>query len=245
MCYTHLGRDAAKHRQRAGTADEQNFPKKEDDTINTRRKYKSLWLLLWLLPILALLLAGCAGKPGKDNDDQPVSNKEELVEDGQLYILLNCNSDTKRLFLESVETGKQEIFDFDDETKAVDRNREEASVESIPVGELVEIVYTEEQLLTEVAVSEDTFEYRNVTEYEIDPEQASVVVDGDSYSYNEYLKIFSNKGVIPMKVLLEQEDGDTVCLRGRGTEVLTIVLDRKETEGSEFLKWFQLEEEPE
>lgn len=116
-------------------------------------------------------------------------------------------------------------------------------MDSLPVGELVEIVYTEEKLLTKVAVSEDTFEYKDVTEYEIDPVAASIVVDGVSYSYTEYMKIFSNKGVIPLNVLLEHVDGDTICIRGRGTEALTVMLDRKETEESDFLKWFRSEDE--
>lgn len=214
---------------------------KEDDTINRIRKHEDPRVLLWMLLTLILALAGCTRNSGKDNNDQPDDGETKLVEDGQLYMLLNCNIDTNRLFLESVETGKQEIFNFDDETKAINRSGEEATVDSLPVGELVEIIYTEEKLLTKVAVSEDTFEYKDVTEYEIDPEAASIAVDGVSYSYDEYMKIFSNKGVIPLNVLLEHVDGDTICIRGRGTEALTVMLDRKETEGSDFLKWFRSE----
>lgn len=211
--------------------------------INTPRKHKSLRALLWLLLVMAATLAGCTRNPGKDNDDQPGSGETKLVEDDQLYMLLNCNPDTDKLFLENVDTGKQEKFDFDEETKAVNRSGESAAVDSLPVGELVEISYTEEKLLKKVAVPADTFEYKDVTDYEIDPEAATITVDGASYSYDEYLKIFSNKGGIPLNVLLEREEGDTVCIRGRGAKALTVMLDRKETEGTDFLKWFQNEEE--
>ncbi len=196
-----------------------------------------------MLLALVLTLAGCTRNSGKDNNDQPDDGETRLVEDDQLYMLLNCNSDTNRLFLESVETGKQEIFNFDQETKAVNRDGDEAAVDSLPVGELVEIIYTEEKLLTKVAVSEDTFEYKDVTEYEIDPETATIAVGGVSYSYAEYMKIFSNKGVIPLNVLLEHVDGDTICIRGRGSEILTVMLERQETEEPELLKWFRSEDE--
>lgn len=198
----------------------------EDDIIYTAKKHKKLWVFPWIFLLLLSALAGCAGNPGKDNDNSGA----EIIEDDQLYMLLNCNSDTGRLFLESVETGKQETFDYDEKTNAVNRNGETAAVDSLPVGELVEIAYTKEKLVTRLAVSEDTFEYRNIPKLSIDQEAESITVAGNRYSYDEYLKVFSNKGVIPLSVLMEPVDGDSVSIRGRGTEVLTVVLDRVELE---------------
>lgn len=180
----------------------------------------------FLLGILLFAATGCSGT-GKTEEEKQQKEEETLVVDEDLYILLNCNQETNKVFLENYQTGLQNTFVCNENTTVTDRSGEETTVESLPIGELVKISYTQEEELISAAVSSDTFCQTDVMDYSADPETYSIVVEGTTYSYNEMTRIFSDSGVIPLSVLMEREEGDSITVRGCGDEVVTIVLNRQ------------------
>lgn len=197
----------------------------------TRQNFKMRICGIFLL--LLSMLIGCAGNQGEGNNTPEDSSKEEteIIQDTKVYILLNHNPDTKKLFLESVEEGLQEKFDYNEETTICDREGMGISIEELQPGELLQIVYTEEELLKEVEIAGDTFIYEGITDFYIDSSQNTITAAGAQYSYDENLKIFLEGELVPVS---EIGVGNTICIRGSQEHIITLVANgTKETDTTE------------
>lgn len=178
--------------------------------------------LYGILILIMSLLVGCSGKQGNQTPDadEPPQETGKIIEDIQVYILLNCNPETGKLFLEGVDEGRQEKFEYNENTVVLDREGAAVSPEELKPGELLQIAYTEEQLLKDVRVSRDTFLLDGITDFQIDTQQDTITADGIRYDYDENLKIFSEEELIPINRL---SDGATICIRGQESRILTMV----------------------
>lgn len=174
---------------------------------------------------MLLSLAGCSQKQKEETarEEEQQQEIEEPVEDTKLYILLYSNADTQRIFLECVETGRQEEYEYNGGTYIHNRYGDSITIAQLQVGALIQISYTEEKMLTEVSESADTFLYDGITNFRVDSEKGILSVADSNYYYDEELKIFSDNGIISLNELSEI---DTICIRGQGKEILTLVVTK-------------------
>ena len=195
-------------------------------------------LLLSLAPglfgvLLSVLLAGCAGPleegdggktgPGAEVQSGPEAEENGPQEETGLYILLNRNEEKECIFIQSVDTGRQGEFKWNDDTVVYDREREKIDFEELTTGELLELQFTEDEELTEIAVSDRAFVLKEVTEFSIDDEAGIFAADGREYHFDESLKIFSEDGLIPVNELSRI---DTLCVWGFEENVYTLTVTR-------------------
>lgn len=183
--------------------------------------------------ILSLpMLAGCLGEKKNDRTQGEVleeGSSEETEEadgegtNGQAYILLHHNEETKCVFLQDVESGRQEEFAYNGGTYIHGRYGESLTMDQLCVGELVLLTYTDKKVLTEMKVSTDAFIYEEVTGFSVDQENAIFSVGSSNYYYDDDLKIFSEEGIISLNELSSQ---DTICMRGFEKKILTVVVTR-------------------
>ncbi len=187
------------------------------------RQKKRLWLVCMLLALL-FMLAGCDGRTGASTAvGEEAQQETEETEDNQLYILLHCNTDTQRIFLESVDTGRQEEFEYNGGTYIRNRYGDSITVGQLQIGELIRISYTEDKLLTEVTAAEDAFVYNDVTGFSIDDDAEIITVLDSKYYYDEALKVFSNAELISLNELSKK---DTICIRGVDKKILSLTVTR-------------------
>ncbi len=182
-------------------------------------------LLLSLLPVLALaLMNGCVRGPGAEAESGQESEEQEAKrKDTGLYILLNAGEDKEYIFVESVDTGRQGEFAWNEDTVIYNREGEKIGLEDLNTGELLELQFTEEEVLTEIAVSARAFVLKEVTEFSIDDEAGIFEADGREYHFDESLKIFSEDGLIPVNELSRI---DTLCVWGFEENVYTLTVTR-------------------
>lgn len=186
-------------------------------------------MLLWVLMGLLLIPAGC-GRGRRENKDQreipeeaTEIQDEEPVTDDQLYILLYSNTDTGRLFVENVETGRQEEFEYNGGTYIYDRYGKSVTMERLKSGELIHISYTEGKVLTEIQTATETFVYDTVTKFRIDDEKDMITIAGSNYYYDEAMIVFSGNGIISLN---ELSKNDVLCIRGLDKKILTVSVTR-------------------
>lgn len=154
-----------------------------------------------------------------EKEQQEEETEDIIIEDSQLYILLYSNTDIQSVFLEGTETGRQEEFEYNGGTCIKDRNGDSMTISQLQIGELVEIIYTEKNILTEIKVAEDTFVLENVSNFEIDSDKEMITIMDNEYYYDESLKIFSDSGIISMNELSTK---DILCFRGVDKKILTV-----------------------
>lgn len=178
--------------------------------------------LYGILILIISLLVGCTGKQEHQTPDadKTPQGTGKTVEDTQTYILLNHNPETGKIFLENAEDGRQEKFEYNADTVVLNREEAVVSMDELKTGELLRIVYTEEQLLKEVRVSRDTFMFEGITDFQIDIQQDTITADGVRYDYGENLKIFSEEELISINQL---SPGATICIRGQENRIYTLV----------------------
>lgn len=195
-----------------------------------RERMARIGLPLVLL-ILILALAGCGEAengevPKQEEDTAPEEIPEETedgVQDTELYILLYSNPDTERLFLQCVNTGRQEEFAYNGGTYIYNRYGESTTISQIPVGTLVYLAYTDKMLLTSLAEATDTFLYEDITSYSQDAEKDMFSILGSNYFYDKDLKVFSQESLIALN---EVSSRDALTIRGTGKRIVSIVVSR-------------------
>lgn len=186
--------------------------------------YKRRFFVTVLLALALLLVGGCSSKKAEDT---PAEEEEQQAadpqEDEQLYILLYSNTETNRVFLQGSQTGRQEEFEYNGGTYIRGRYDESLTMGELKVGELLKLTYTDKKVLTEIQVAKDAFFYEGITDFSIREDEAVFSAGDSNYYYNEDLKIFSQDGIISLN---ELSSLDTVCLRGMGKQIMTIVVTR-------------------
>lgn len=169
-------------------------------------------------------LTGCAAKQTENTlQQEEQQEKVEVTEDMQLYILLYTNKETKTVFLESVETGKQEEFSYNGGTYVYNRYESNTTMEQLEAGTAVRVTYTDENLLMEMKESTEIFVYDDITNYKIDTDKKIITVANSNYYYDEALKVFSGSSLISVGDLSKE---DSICIRGLDKEVLTISVSK-------------------
>lgn len=187
-------------------------------------KYKRLLAVIMLGLMAVMALSGCSRsnqKPEEQEEEQEA--EQEAEKDTQLYMLLYTNADTQKLFLQSVETRRQEEFEYNGGTYIRNQYGDNITVAQLETGELIRISYTEKKVLTEVNLASDAFVYDGITKFHVNTEDELITIGDSSYYYDEALKIFSDGGIISLNDLSEK---DTVCMRGLEKQILTIVVEK-------------------
>ena len=151
------------------------------------------------------------------------SEEDEITKDIQLYILLYTNLDTKKVFLESIETGKQEEFSYNGGTYVYNRYGSSSVMSQLEAGTAVQVTYTDKNLLTEIRETTEIFVYDDVSNFKIDTDKQIVMIADSKYYYDEALKVFSDTGLISIN---ELKTGDSICIRGQGKEILTMSIKK-------------------
>ncbi len=179
--------------------------------------------MLGLLFLFCFGLIGCADNPGAETEGPGQEAEEETEADDQLYILLYADEEKDHIFVESVDTGRQGEFEWNGDTAIYNREGGEIRLKDLTTGELVELQFTEDEVLTEITVSSKTFEYDGITDFSIDEEEGILTAGDSNYYFDEHLKIFSGKGIISVNELSRE---DTLCIRGLDRKALTVVVTR-------------------
>lgn len=188
--------------------------------------YKRRFFVTVLLVFVLLAVNGCSKRNVKDTPEKEEEQQQQTAEtekDEQLYILLYSNTETNRVFLQGTQTGRQEEFEYNGGTYIHGRYDESLTIGELKVGELLKLTYTDKKILTEIQVAKEAFFCEGITDFSIREDEAVFSVGDSNYYYDEDLKIFSEDGIISLN---ELSSIDTVCLRGMGKQIITIVVTR-------------------
>ena len=206
------------------------------------RKYS----LAGIVVILMLFVVGCGGSKrpeyvmgqhyytGESQEEVTETATEETggEEDTQeaesetipdnLYLIMKNDMETEMLILKQLSTGKQYMYYYSFGTKFLDKYANHTSVVNFDVGRAVKIGQKDAQgKLDAIQISDDVWEYDDVSKYAIDLDYNMFTYAGDKYRYDNSLLVNSDDTILDIADLSQK---DTLRVIGVGKKLLSLTV---------------------
>lgn len=188
-----------------------------------------------MLAILLLFTAGCAQakEPQKFTTGKNTYNSVAAEEPGTeetkeqsasvtgLYVVVDIDTVAEMLTLQKVENGKLLERNYSRGTCFYDKYGSIMSLARLELGSVVTFRASEEDILTEVTVSDWAWERNQVKKYNIDADKNIFAIGGSNYAINEDTSFFSDNGVITVNDI---GDGDELRVWGIDRRILSVTV---------------------
>lgn len=180
--------------------------------------------------MIPLLANGC--QKGTTNLSQRTANNasDDSVEQSAVAVVKQMDADAKTVVLQDTDTQEQQTFSYNGATTIYSRNNVSMVMTQLSCGEIVEVSYDgSKNLLTNVQVAKDAWEYTDVKGENIDRTERDITVSGRKYQYDNTVSVFCEQQSLALTDLNEQ---DEITIRGIGTKVQSFQI----TKGHGFLR---------
>ncbi len=193
------------------------------------KKSKMFYFILSFL-IIVFIFSSCGNEKNSglsesneitgSNDSS--TDSESYPEDLLLYVVINVDKEDEKIVVESLNDGKKIVLEYSGGTSIQNKYGKEILIDKLYYGEIVEIEYKKgTQKLTQIRVSDQVWEYTQVSNFNIDSEVKSLKTGSQNYSYDENTIVFSNNLEISIEEINEK---DVLTLKGYGTKILSILV---------------------
>lgn len=155
---------------------------------------------------------------GEENTQEAES---ETIPDN-LYLIMKNDMETEMLILKQLSTGKQYMYYYSFGTKFLDKYANHTSVVNFDVGRAVKIGQKDAQgKLDAIQISDDVWEYDDVSKYAIDLDYNMFTYAGDKYRYDNSLLVNSDDTILDIADLNQK---DTLRVIGVGKKLLSLTV---------------------
>lgn len=150
------------------------------------------------------------GETGSDTQEQTepadaISATEEASEQGRdrlgsdLFMIMSNDMQGECLILEQLASGKQYMYYYSLATRFLNRYGDRENVSAFDPGRVVTIGGKDSQgRVTEVQLSDQVWEYPDVTRYSVDEKRGVFKIAGTNYSFSE--ELYVNSDGVQMKL---------------------------------------------
>lgn len=191
------------------------------------------------LTVLTVLMAGCgksnAGQyvfgqryynPAKETEatEQVDSTESDSGDDvtigSNLFMVTNNDMQSECLVLEQIASGKQYMYNYTITTRFLDKYGNRTTVSDFEPGRVIEIDKKDMQgRLLQASISDEVWEYPDITRYSIDEERGVFRIADTNYSYGENLFVNSDGAEEKLSDLTSL---DTLRVVGIGKQILSV-----------------------
>lgn len=197
--------------------------------MEARKRYIRLAVTLCLMLLCAV---GCgSGDQGPIDGKGLASGKKETAgteteadveTPPQLYLVSQADTEQGLLLLLNLDTGRYEQYAYTDGTFFLDKYGNHTSGADFSPGRAVNITLRDGSLILDtVQVSDEAWEYDDVTRFSVDEEQNMITLGDTRYSYDDDLMVYLGDEEYSLSELSEQ---DTLRVCGVDRKVLSVVV---------------------
>lgn len=136
------------------------------------------------------------------------------------------DEENKNISFISVEDGSPNIFPYNSGTMIYSKSGTDISMAQISPGMVLDIFYDgNSKMIQKVEISDnkEVWENRKVISFSVDDSKRTMRIGQSLYSYNDDTLVYSDGDRISMMELNQQ---DQLIVRGYGTRVLSVVVDK-------------------
>lgn len=204
---------------------------------------KIKYQIVLLLTALVMLFGGCGKKntvvtghyyypdaqedkaDGASDDTNESAEATEESEDkiGTDQFLIKTNDMQEEcLTLEQIASGKEYVYYYTLATRFLDKYGNRTAVSYFEPGRVITVGEKDEQgKITQVQISDEVWEYPDVSRYSVDTDRGIFKIGDERYSYDDSLYICEDD---MRKQLSDLTDLDTLRVTGIGKKLLSIVV---------------------
>ncbi len=190
--------------------------------------------ILWMMILLVLALASCAGPDGQQEPTQ--EETQERVDTGFIVtgpdsydsadtaVLVGKDTEARTLTFLNLDLGRRYTLSYDGTTKLWDKYGEGVSLTQIEKGDIVDVTFLRTRKhLTTMKLSAKSWSLENVERYEIDEVRQEVTIGEDVYKLSENTQYLSQGREIER---MDLNAADILSFQGLGSTVLTVKVER-------------------
>lgn len=183
-------------------------------------------LILYILLICLCLVACNANKSTWFKQPQTTTAVENGKPVSVLAVITSTDIDNKIVNFYRVDTEENCMYTYNAGTTVLTKTGRVSTIESLPEGAVVELKYNPSSyMITSIQISDDKeiWENTKVTNFSVDDTTRSITVGNSLYYYKDDVCVFSNGRQIDIS---ELNSNDQLVVRGQGTRVLSIVVEK-------------------
>ena len=175
-------------------------------------------IYIGMLLLMMCCLAGCA----RVEEDVATEDTQSELKEDSLYLIMKNDVLEGTMTLYSYDTGLEYYYTYDIMTRFKNKYGDYISSSEFIPGRIVEIgARNKEDVLTEIQVSDDVWEYPNVKRFSIDSERGIFKIADTNYSIQERYFIFSNDNRINVAQISED---DILTVIGMDKKILSVIV---------------------
>lgn len=155
---------------------------------------------------------------GEEETEMPAGQEDALS--SELFLITNNDMQAECLILEQLASGKQYMYYYSLATRFLDKYGNRTSVSYFEPGRIICVGKKDiKGRLLEAQISDQVWEYPDVTKYSIDEERGVFRIADTNYSYGEGLFVNSDDDLLDISDLTEL---DTLRVVGVGKKILSV-----------------------
>lgn len=155
---------------------------------------------------------------GETSETEMAKTEEQIGTDQ--FMITGNDMQSGCLILEQIVSGKQYMYYYSLTTSFLDKYGNRAAVSEFEPGRVVVLGSKDSQgRVMQIQISDQVWEYPNVTKYSVDEERGIFQIAGNRYSYDDTLYVNSDGN--PQR-LSDLNSMDTLRIIGVGTKILSV-----------------------
>lgn len=140
--------------------------------------------------------------------------------DSEIYVVTSVNTEDRLIGLGTVDSPRTVQYGYTESTQLLDNYGQFMSTARLTPGRAVTIGELDsEAKLTTVQLAAEAWYQENITRFSIDPSIGMLVIGDTKYSYDRYLRVFSDDQEIS---LTQIKEGDTISVQGIDKKIISV-----------------------
>lgn len=185
---------------------------------------------VWLIPLMALLITGCAVQGMRDNTDNTAKEPVYVApgigdyDSADTAVISDINEKEQTISFLNLVRGRHYTLTYDGATTIRSRYEKGMSMAQLKEGDIVDVTFMKSnKRLNSIQISPSSWEESGVTQFEISDKNGDLVISSGEYNISEDLVIVSNGEPAEMMDLNRR---DIVTVKGIAHNIYSIVVDK-------------------
>lgn len=195
-----------------------------------KNRWAAMVLIASMIPT-TLTVGGCSSTTKHVKQNTAMDASEDATELTATAVVASVDDETQTVSLCNVTTGETQNFTYNGATTVYSKNNVAMLMRQLNCGEIVDVTYQgTENLLKQVQISKDAWEYKSVNAQNMNRTENTVSVTGRLYKYDSNnVQVFCGN---ESQMLMDLNEQDEVTIKGIGTQVYSFMI----TEGHGFIR---------
>lgn len=199
--------------------------------MKIRKNRLAAMLLLVCMLSMTMAVGGCNSTTRHVKQNTAMDAGEDVAELTATAVVTGVDDERQTISLCNVTTGETQDFSYNGATAVYSRNHVAMVMRQLDCGEIVDVTYQgAENRLTQVQISKDAWEYKDVDAKNMNRTENTVSLTGRLYQYDSNnVQVFCED---QSRMLMDMNDQDEVTVKGIGTQAYSFQI----TKGHGFIR---------